>query len=543
MPISIYDGTTWQKISSDVATKLANPRTITLSGVTATGQLFDGTADVTIPITAVPATLLTGTASINTTGSAGSINGTQNGVTTTINAENSSYTYYKTSSTDGHYFNKDLVVNGAVYPYRDNVSDVRNLGLSNAKWDNVYATTFNGNATSATVATSAGQLTSTRNITLTGMVSGTTTTNLSSDITINTNVQAATISNAGIVTTSDQTFAGAKHFPQGLSSYSIEFTDIASTASNGGYIDFHYNGSTADYTSRIIEDASGRLTIYSINGIRIFGNISPDATNTRTLGTDNLRYSTGYINHVVGYTDAAASPTYMAIPNNANLNNYQIKGHYICGGDAVATTVVNNPTGGLSFAMDVIDVVSENNSSYKMQIAYQYNNGYIYTRIFISSAWSAWQRLARMEDIPGLASASNNGLISTGTQTIAGIKTFSSGIITPSIITSLSEYYTALGNVSGSLTIAFVSSAKNIVTMTCTAATTLSFTQTGAYSSGANTYTLIITNGGGRITWPSTVKWADGTPPDLTASGVDIITLLSLGGANLYYGVAATNFA
>lgn len=540
MPINIYNGTALQKIGTDVATQLANPRTITLSGVTATGQLFDGTADVTIPITAVPATLLTGTASINTTGSAGSINGTQNGVTTTINAENSSYTYYKTSSTDGHYFNKDLVINGAVYPYRENVSDVRNLGLSNAKWDNVYATTFNGNATSATVATSAGQLTSTRTIALSGIVSGTTTTNLSSDITINTDVQVATdtkagiisvgeqtisgpktiagkiisstsnagididingttssyirsfsfinsstgiqhggitlrglaidtidymslycsstgtnthssanalriyqtyvgwgtkrllnevddiasITKAGIVTIGDQSFAGAKHFPQGLSSYALEFTDIASTAGNGGYIDFHFNGNTADYTSRIIESSSGQLNLIAANNVLLNGN-------------------------------------------------------------AIAT--VNN--------------------------------------------------------LPGIASATNDGLISTGTQTIAGIKTFSSGIITPSIITSLSEYYTALGNVSGSLTIAFVSSAKNIVTMTCTAATTLSFTQTGAYSSGANTYTLIITNGGGRITWPSTVKWADGTPPDLTASGVDIITLLSLGGANLYYGVAATNFS
>jgi phage-related tail fiber protein len=45
-------------------------RTITLSGVTATAQTIDGSGNVAIPITAVPATLLTGTASINTTGSA-----------------------------------------------------------------------------------------------------------------------------------------------------------------------------------------------------------------------------------------------------------------------------------------------------------------------------------------------------------------------------------------------------------------------------------------------------------------------------------------
>ena len=31
---------------------------------------------------------------------------------------------------------------------------------------------------------------------------------------------------------------------------------------NGGYIDFHYNGSTSDYTSRIIEESSGTVKLY-----------------------------------------------------------------------------------------------------------------------------------------------------------------------------------------------------------------------------------------------------------------------------------------
>lgn len=52
------------------ATKWTAPRTISLSGVTATAQTIDGSGNVAIPVTAVPATLLTGTAAINTTGSA-----------------------------------------------------------------------------------------------------------------------------------------------------------------------------------------------------------------------------------------------------------------------------------------------------------------------------------------------------------------------------------------------------------------------------------------------------------------------------------------
>lgn len=52
------------------ATKWSTARTITITGVTATSQTIDGTGNISIPITAIPATLLTGTASINTTGSA-----------------------------------------------------------------------------------------------------------------------------------------------------------------------------------------------------------------------------------------------------------------------------------------------------------------------------------------------------------------------------------------------------------------------------------------------------------------------------------------
>lgn len=44
--------------SAASANKLTTARTITLSGVTATGQTFDGSGDVTIPVTAIPADLI-----------------------------------------------------------------------------------------------------------------------------------------------------------------------------------------------------------------------------------------------------------------------------------------------------------------------------------------------------------------------------------------------------------------------------------------------------------------------------------------------------
>ena len=41
----------------------------------------------------------------------------------------------------------------------------------------------------------------------------------------------------------------------------VEFSEIGANAGHGGYIDFHFNGSSSDYTSRIIESASGTLSI------------------------------------------------------------------------------------------------------------------------------------------------------------------------------------------------------------------------------------------------------------------------------------------
>ena len=57
----------------------------------------------------------------------------------------------------------------------------------------------------------------------------------------------------------------------------IEFKPSSSTANNGGYIDFHYNQSTADYTSRIIESASGKLNLVASNGITFNGGALPVA--------------------------------------------------------------------------------------------------------------------------------------------------------------------------------------------------------------------------------------------------------------------------
>ena len=82
----------------------------------------------------------------------------------------------------------------------------------------------------------------------------------------------------------------------------IEFSDIASGTTNGGYIDFHYGGNTTansgDYTSRIIEDAfdatnsQGTLKINNILWAKLSTGVS--------IGTSTI--SSDYKLNVNGYT-------------------------------------------------------------------------------------------------------------------------------------------------------------------------------------------------------------------------------------------------
>jgi hypothetical protein len=79
----------------------------------------------------------------------------------------------------------------------------------------------------------------------------------------------------------------------------------------------------------------------------------------------------------------------------------------------------------------------------------------------------------------------------------------------------------------------------NVQTYTLSGAQTLTFTNPPA-SGSAGSFTLIVTNGASAtLTWPTSVDWAGGTAPTLTASGVDILTFLTIDGGVIWYGFAA----
>lgn len=59
-------------------------------------------------------------------------------------------------------------------------------------------------------------------------------------------------------------YATKKAIAENVTTKCVELSTGAT--SNGGYIDFHYAGASEDYTSRIIEDAKGVISIYHTNG-------------------------------------------------------------------------------------------------------------------------------------------------------------------------------------------------------------------------------------------------------------------------------------
>lgn len=106
-------------------------------------------------------------------------------------------------------------------------------------------------------------------------------------------------------------------------------------------------------------------------------------------------------------------------------------------------------------------------------------------------------------------------------QTITGVKTFGAGVYGNVVVMS-----------AGAIDV----SAGTVFTKTISANTTISFTNVPAAPATA-CVTLILTNGGAyTVTWPSSVKWSGGTAPDLTASGVDVLTFLTIDGGTTWYG-------
>ncbi len=113
--------------------------------------------------------------------------------------------------------------------------------------------------------------------------------------------------------------------------HSIELNNYCTLSGYGGFIDFHFNGSSEDYTSRIIEDASGRLYLDASVGVRIGSALlSWDSTNNalkiqKIDGTAANFYATGGVSALgmsAGVTSIDAMTFgYLTVKNELNFGS------------------------------------------------------------------------------------------------------------------------------------------------------------------------------------------------------------------------------
>ena len=128
----------------------------------------------------------------------------------------------------------------------------------------------------------------------------------------------------------------------------------------------------------------------------------------------------------------------------------------------------------------------------------------------------------------------SDGWITNGRNRVIGVQTASSGE------TFFAGEPVAVTYVPSGTSVIQVDSVADVYYATAaTGATTWEFS--GPFRPGVVTaFTLELTNGGSQVqTWPTSVKWAGGTAPTLTAAGVDILTFYTRDGGTIWRGFAS----
>lgn len=135
--------------------------------------------------------------------------------------------------------------------------------------------------------------------------------------------------NNAVHKTGNETITGTKTFLAKTSMAPIELYPLGST---GSYIDFHYNNSTSDYTSRIWEQASGDLVVTANNfTINANGYARASDTNGSIVTTVNKSKSAnGYFklgNGLIiqwGVTSTGGGDKTVTLPTAFTSTNYSV---------------------------------------------------------------------------------------------------------------------------------------------------------------------------------------------------------------------------
>lgn len=183
----------------------------------------------------------------------------------------------------------------------------------------------------------------------------------------------------------------------------IEFS-TGSSAGYGGYIDFHFNGSTADYTSRIIESASGTISIngVTVNGSTITGSLSGNATSATTASTcSGNAASASTLLNPSRLTTTAAVDAFI----EANRFKY------------ATVAAINGFTGTYNNNDGMILSASWESTSYGHQI-YLDDSGYgIHHRFRNNGSWANWVQLIDSSNYKTYCTPANIGAATTAVAT------------------------------------------------------------------------------------------------------------------------------
>ena len=159
---------------------------------------------------------------------------------------------------------------------------------------------------------------------------------------------------------------------------------------------------------------------------------------------------------------------------------------------------------------------------------------------FIVGDGSAWvaESGATARTSLGLGTMAVENTSAVPAMTYAGTQSLADNIVDQPKLQDYSETVNAIGG-SGGGTQDFDLTLGNVASVTVdTSANTFTFSNPST-SGTACTLTLIITNGASQtLNWPASVDWAGGTAPTLTASGVDVLTFLTIDGGTIWYGFA-----
>lgn len=492
-----------------ISTKLETARNINLSGVTATAQPFDGTADITIPVTAVPVDLLTGVLPL-TKGGTGATTAdgvlTNLGITATIAELN--YVDGVTSNIQEQ-LNSKAAINHASADTSYGVGSATNYGHVKAATDAPLVASGSGNVGTDNGLYARADHVHPEQLNISGNAE--TATKLAN---------ARTISISGGATATGVTFNGTNDVP--LIVTSLDATKLT------GLVPKASIPQSALPTLVIVENQAARYAL-TTSTVKLGDTVKQTDTQQMfyVVDVNNLNNEDGYEEFTTGavsWNDLLDKPSTFTpsahthslaeitdyedeLPSFSEANSGQILSVSESG-----TLLWKNPTQDVNY----------------YPTAFSWTDGS--TTGPTGSLTGIGMAAVAFPAIPS-ASDTISGIVTTGGQTFAGKKQFNDPVIA-----NVFNFAHSLGEISGATTIDFGTINSNVVSFTVTAATTLTLSAVTGVT-GAQMFTLIITNGGENITWPSSISWPFGNIPKLSTSGTDVIQLVTVDNGTTWYPV------